>query len=272
MLRSERNRPALAVITISLVVAGCASRPGSGPADGVPALPQPDAGSPGAGADPLDDEFLESISGAETAEAAAAILYERCGDPTVTDRAACEDDVRQFFESAPIRLVDHGSAGCRADWEAGHVVLAGADCVSTFHLVDANNQPVAPAALPPDGRLPGSAGIEPGTVDPPGGSTSPGGGSSHAEEPTEQFPPPPSVNDPDFNTSEGTPNLAEALRGLYRNCDGNSAMDPPMPPKPDREKCREIARAFLAAGLQRAVYSTEELSREGCAARWDRSE
>jgi len=216
----------------------------------------------------LDDEFLESISGADTAEAAAAILYDRCDDPATTDQGGCRDAVQQFFESAPIRLVDHGDAGCRADWEAGHVVLAGADCVSTFHLVDADNRPVDSAVLPADGRLPDSAGIEPGAVDPPRQPTSPGGGPTDGEQAAEQFPPRPDANTPDFNKFEGTQNLEAALRGLYMDCDGDP--DAGIPPKPDRDKCREQAREFLAAGLQRAVYSTEEPTPErGCAADWD---
>ncbi|MGY1680832.1 hypothetical protein [Geodermatophilus sp. SYSU D01176] len=222
----------------------------------------------------MDDEFLESISGAGTAEAAAAILYERCDDPATTDRAGCRDAVQQFFASAPVRLVDHGNAGCRADWEAGHLVLAGADCVSTFHLVDADDRPLDPAVLPPDGLLPDSAGIDPRTVDPPGEPSSPRGGPTDGEQPAEQFPPPPSPNDPDFNKFEGTQNLEAALRGLYMDCQDPDRPDPENPeatkPVQDVEECKRIAREFLAAALQRAVYSTEEPTGDGaCEADWD---
>ena len=42
------------------------------------------------------DEFLESISGAGTVEAAAANLYERCDDPATTDQAGRSYAVQQW--------------------------------------------------------------------------------------------------------------------------------------------------------------------------------
>jgi hypothetical protein len=99
----------------------------------------------------LDDDVLQSMSGAQTLEEAVSVLFGHCEDPSTADEEACGDAVLQFFESAPVQLVHYDDIGCRADWDGDYMILSGSDCVTAFHLVDAANEPVDPGSLPPEG-------------------------------------------------------------------------------------------------------------------------
>jgi hypothetical protein len=269
----QRMRLVLAVVAV-LVLAGCTS-----------------AGS-SSGRVVLEPAFLQEISGARSLEEALARLDGKCeDDPTISDPAGCQAAVREFLGVTPITLVSQaGPAGgqanqdedvCRAGLEGGQITFTGGSCVPAFHLVDAQNKPLDPAAVPPDGQLPVGVGIARDAVPPAPSQGS--GGPRQPGEPDRSGPPGgdpaflrpvASANYPDFNKFGGAPNLGDAVSRLFNACKelevDLAESEPPKSPL-DLGECK-------MAALQRLALSEiefEKVSESGelvCSARWEEGE
>ncbi|WP_147332001.1 hypothetical protein [Geodermatophilus marinus] len=238
------------------------------PADG--RLPQGGGIAPGAVSPPgesaVDEAFLDDVSGAQTLEQAAEILYRRCGDdPSVTDRTGCEAAVQERLATAPVTWIGAGAPGCAARWESGGIILSGADCATAFHLVDAKGQPLDPAIVPADGRLPQGGGIAPGAVPAPGVSEGGAGGTTGGGPPVPQtVSPAPGVDD-FFQKFGGTPTLKEAIKALTDRCLAErGVLEEGEVEVIDKQACVEKVPAFF----ETAPVVVADPDAEGCQASW----
>jgi hypothetical protein len=232
-----RIRLVLACIAVGLVVAACSSGPGSTAADSGAGRPPADPGSSGQLASWVDEAFLQEMSGAHTLAEAAAMLYQRCDDPSVPDRVECRAAVQGRLEAAPVTLTDVGAPGCAALWADGGMVLKGADCVAAFQLVGPSGEPFDPATLPADGRMPQGGGIATGAVPPSGHSA---------------------VDETFLQQVSGVHSLEQAAAVLYARCGDD-------PSVPDPAECG----AAVQGRLEVAPVTLTDVGAPGCAARWE---
>ena len=274
MCRSRRWMRAVLAAAVGLVLAGCHSF-GSGSSERVV----------------LEPAFFEEISGARSVEEAVARLDRKCDvDPTISDSTGCQTAVREFLGGTPITLTSQagpvrrpagqGEDLCRAGMAGGRITLVGGTCVPAFHLVDAQNKPLDPAAVPPDGRLPAGFGIARDAVPP-----APNRGAGGERQPGEPDPSGPpggdpaflrpvsSANYPDFNKFEGAENLAQAVSDLFEECNriqGDRAdAEPPESPI-DMGECKMAALQRLA--LSEIRFEDVDASESGelkCSPRWE---